>query len=111
MPRTIRFHLDENCDPRIAVALREHGIDATTARETGLRRAPDEQHFAFAIAEGRVIVTHDTDFLRIAAVQQEHPGIVFFPPHRSGLGHIIRMLTLAWNILEVEEIRGRVEYY
>ena len=29
MPRAIRFHLDENCDPRIAAGLRLHGVDVT----------------------------------------------------------------------------------
>ena len=27
MPRTIPFHLDENCDPRIVAGLRLHGIE------------------------------------------------------------------------------------
>ena len=36
MPRAIRFHLDENCTPRVALALRQHGIDVTTAADAGL---------------------------------------------------------------------------
>ncbi len=66
MPRTLRFHLDENCDPRIAAGLRLHGIDVTTTPEVGLRTTPDESQLAFPIAHGRVIITSDTDFLRIA---------------------------------------------
>ena len=39
MARTIRFHLDENCDPRIAAGLRLHGADvlATTVVQTCIR--------------------------------------------------------------------------
>jgi predicted nuclease of predicted toxin-antitoxin system len=57
MPRTIRFHLDENCDPRIASRLRLHGIDVTTTTEAGLLHAADESHLAYAIAHGRIILT------------------------------------------------------
>jgi hypothetical protein len=57
MPRTIRSHLDENCDPRIAAGLRLHGVDVTTTADAGLLHAPDETHLAFAVAQGRVIVT------------------------------------------------------
>jgi uncharacterized protein with PIN domain len=67
MARTIRFHLDENCDPRIAAGLRLHGVDVTTTPDAGLLHASDETQLAHAVAERRVIVTQDTDFLRIAA--------------------------------------------
>jgi predicted nuclease of predicted toxin-antitoxin system len=58
----IQFHLDENVDPDIALALRRHGIDVTTSREMNLLGQPDEVQLAFACEQGRVIVTHDTDF-------------------------------------------------
>ena len=79
MARTIRFHLDENCDARIAAGLRLHGIDVTTAAEVGLRHASDESQLANGIAQARVIVTQDTDFLRIASSGRQHPGIIFSP--------------------------------
>ena len=55
MPRAIRFHLNEHCDPDIAAGLRRHGIDVTTTPEVGLVGATDEQHIAYALAAGRVI--------------------------------------------------------
>jgi hypothetical protein len=42
MPRTIRFHLDENCAHSIAAGLRRRGIDVTTTRDAGLLGATDE---------------------------------------------------------------------
>ncbi len=51
MARTIRFHLDENCDARIAAGLRLHGIDLTTTVEAGLLRASDEEQLRFAISD------------------------------------------------------------
>ncbi len=63
MPRTIRFHLDEHCPHAIADGLRRFGIDVTTATDAGLPRAPDEEHPAFGMVEGRVVFTQDEDFL------------------------------------------------
>ena len=67
MPRTIRFHLDENCDPKIAVGLRKYGIDVTTTVDAGLLHALDEDQIAYAHPEDRVIFTQDADFLRLDA--------------------------------------------
>ena len=72
MSRTIRFHLDEHCDPAIAAGLRRHGIDVTTTSGAGLHHAPDEEHVAFALAQGRVIVTQDDDFGPVEGVGGLH---------------------------------------
>ncbi len=61
----LRFHLDEHIDTAIADGLRRRGIDVTTTAEAGLRGAGDEAHVAFALSEGRVLVTNDADFLRL----------------------------------------------
>jgi predicted nuclease of predicted toxin-antitoxin system len=110
MPRTIRFHLDENCDPRIARGLRLHGIDVTTTPEAGLLTAPDEEQLAYANSTVRVIVTQDADFLRIAAAGQEHPGVVFYPGQHRSIGQVIREVHLIWEVYEPEEMRNHVEY-
>ncbi len=36
MARTIRFHLDECCDPAIAAGPRRRSVDVTTTQEFGL---------------------------------------------------------------------------
>ena len=110
MPRAIRFHLDENCDPRIAAGIRLHGADVTTTPEAGLLHAPDEDHLAYARAETRVIVTQDSDFLRIAAATTEHPGVAFYNKHSRTLGQVITGLLLIWEALDPDEMSGRVEY-
>lgn len=73
MTNRICFHLDENVDPVIAVALRRYGADVTTTIEAGLLGSDDETQLAFAKREDRVIVTHDDDFLRLVARDQDHP--------------------------------------
>jgi predicted nuclease of predicted toxin-antitoxin system len=67
MPRTIRFHLDENCHRAVAEGLRRRGIDVTTTSQAGLMSASDEEQIAYGVAQGRVIFTQDRDFLRFPA--------------------------------------------
>jgi predicted nuclease of predicted toxin-antitoxin system len=110
MLRALRFHLDEQCDPRIAVALRHRGVDVSTAADAGLLGAPDEAHLAYAWLQARAVVTHDTDFLRLHAAGVEHPGIVFCSPQARSLGEIIRLLVLMWELLEPSELRRQVEF-
>jgi predicted nuclease of predicted toxin-antitoxin system len=110
MPRTIRFHLDENCDPRIATGLRLHGVDVTTTPEAGLLHASDAEQVAFAATQARVIVTQDTDFIRIIAAGTEAPGVAFYSADNSSIGQLIRDLLLIWEVLEPEEMRNRVEF-
>src|SRR4051812_33696668 len=100
MPRTIRFHLDENCDPRIAAGLGLHGVNVTTTPAAGLLHASDEAQLAFAVAEGRVIVTQDTDFLRLAATGQETCGVAFYADQGRSIGQIVRDLLLIWELCE-----------
>src|SRR5437868_15188926 len=72
MARTIRFHLDECCDPAIADGLRRRNIDVTTLQETGLLEAEDEEQAAYGLAQDRVVFTHDADFLRLQATGVPH---------------------------------------
>src|SRR5205823_4882281 len=99
----------ENCDPRIAVGLRLHGIDVTTTSDAGLQGAADERQLGYADAKGRAIVTRDADFLRLDAAGAAHAGIVYCPQGRP-LGELVRGIVLMWELLEPGEMRSRVEY-
>jgi len=109
MAQTIRFHLDENGDPRIAIALRRLGVDVTLSDEVGLLQASDDRHLAFAISQNRVIITKDTDFLKIARSGIAHPGMVFFHDG-TRIGEVVRYVRLIWEIMEPSEMTDRVEY-
>lgn len=110
MPERIRFHLDENMDPDIATALRRFGVDVSTTADRNLRGTTDAAQLDFARSEARVIVTDDTDFLRIATSTTDHPGIVFCRRTRHSIGEIIRYLLLIHEVLTPDEIAGTVEY-
>jgi hypothetical protein len=110
MPRAIRFHLDEDCDPRVALGLRQRGVDVTTAAEAGLLGTSDEGHLAYAWLQARVVVTHDADFPRLHAIGAKHAGIVYCPPRSYSIGDLIRSLALLWEVLEPVEMQGQIEF-
>jgi uncharacterized protein with PIN domain len=110
LPEQIRFHLDENVNPEIAVALRRAGIDVTTTQETGLRAKSDLAQLEFAIQEARIIVTHDDDFLILSSQGIEHCGIVYSQKDSKSLGYLIRMLILLYEVATPAGMSGRVEY-
>jgi predicted nuclease of predicted toxin-antitoxin system len=110
MPRTIRFHLDEHCPHAIATGLRRHGIDVTTATDAGLLHAHDDQHVAFALADGRMIFTEDDDYLALNGRGIPHAGIAYCHQQTRTVGEIIDSLVLIWEIYEPEEVANRIEY-
>lgn len=110
MPRTIRFHLDEHVDPAIADGLRRRGMDVTTTLDAGLVSISDEIQLDFAMQQGRLIVTFDDDFLNLASRVNGHAGIAYRYQANANIGRVIRELELIWELLEANEMLGRVEF-
>jgi len=71
--RKTRFLVDENLGPEVTELLRSWDPSVTDVFEEGLVGRSDEDVFAFAWREKRVLLTHDDDFLDDAR----------FPEHRS----------------------------
>lgn len=110
MNKRICFHLDEHIHPAVAEALRRHGVDVTTTNEVGLRTGEDDAQLAFVRSERRVLVTGDTDFLRLARQDRDHPGIAFCRRTHLSIGQIIDGLLLIYEVLTPAEMVGRVEF-
>ena len=89
MTEKVRFHLDENVNLQIARALEKMEIEVSTSSNEPLRTATDEAQWSYIKREGRVLVTHDSDFLRIASKDLDHPGILFCRKDDRSLGEII----------------------
>jgi predicted nuclease of predicted toxin-antitoxin system len=106
----IRFHLDEHCANLVANALRQYGFDVITPDGVDLLSAGDPGQLAFAASEGRVMVTHDDDFLRLHAAGVAHAGIVFCHATKYTPSQMQFMLRLLGECFTEEEMRGRVEY-
>jgi hypothetical protein len=111
MHETIRFHLDENVNKAIADGLRRRRIDVTTTRESGLISSSDEEQLRFARSQGREIFTQDSDFLKLHNAGFEHCGIVYGVKRSRSIGELLQGLILIWEVLEAEEIAGKVEFF
>jgi uncharacterized protein with PIN domain len=109
MAEPIKYYADEHIAKAVVRGLRQRGVDVLTVTQAGLRGASDEDHITRAKSEGRVILTHDHDFLRLAAIVPDHGGIVF--AHRpTPIGVVISGLMLIHQVLEPAEMVGKVEY-
>jgi predicted nuclease of predicted toxin-antitoxin system len=110
MTDRLRFHLDENVSSAIATALKRAEIDVSTTSTAGLIGQSDTEQLAFAQRENRVIVTHDDDFLRIASIRDDHPGIAYCRKDARSIGEIVEQLVLMYEVLLPEEMKGRVQF-
>lgn len=63
----MRFLLDSNLSPRVAMLMRTAGTDAEHVRDHGLQSEPDVVVLAFARDNGFVVVSEDTDFGELLA--------------------------------------------
>lgn len=100
----IRYYTDEHVAKAVI-----RGLDVLTTPEANNLSMDDEDHLAFALAEGRVIFTQDDDFLKLASLGKANAGIVYAPQHTS-IGEIIQGLILIYQVLEAEEMIGNIEY-
>lgn len=75
----MRFVLDMGLARNTAEFLRQHGHDAIHLRDQGLQRLSDEKIVDKALAERRIILTHDLDFGRIVALSRgQLPSVITF---------------------------------
>jgi hypothetical protein len=102
--------LDENLSPKIAEQLQRRGIDAVCVRELNLLGDADENHLERATEMGRVLVTTDVDFLRLAAAGVSHAGIIFGSQQDHTLGDWVKNLELICFIYGSQDMMNHVEY-
>ena len=108
--RRVRSYLDQHVEPAIAEGLRQRGIDAVGTAEAGNCGYTDEEQLEYAVRRGRVVVTHDHDFLDWHGEGTAHAGIVYGRQGKLSLGEIVRFLKLHHDVATAEAIRIRVEF-
>ncbi|QDV28222.1 hypothetical protein Spb1_00850 [Planctopirus ephydatiae] len=81
---------DENIDSVVTSFLRAAGFDVLNVVEKGLQGSSDQSLLELAVSQGRVVITHDSDFGALV-IGQHQPviGIVYLRP-----GHIDSQFTI-----------------
>ena len=70
-----KFLLDADMPRSSAEVFRNFGFDIEDVRDIGLGSAKDKEIIDYALSEGRIIVTRDTDFGEVLRYP-DHPGAV-----------------------------------
>src|SRR5262245_35738896 len=75
-----KFLVDESLGPRVTCVLKGMGWNAIDTSDLGLSGHPDENVFAAARREDRILLTHDADFLDDRRFPPRlNPGLVILP--------------------------------
>lgn len=72
----VAFLSDENIETRVVARFRGLGYDVITAREAGLLQTPDPIILSEALKVGRVVLTHDRDYISLHKSGFVHAEIV-----------------------------------
>lgn len=98
---------------RVVAGLRRRGIDICSTVDDGMLSASDREHLDHASDTGRVVVTRDPDFLRIASKLltegAHHPGILFVLPS-ADVGTAVRGIALLSATREPAHMRDWIEW-
>ena len=88
-----RFLVDESLGSEVTTLLKRSGWNATDVFELGINGQPDENVFAAARREDRILLTHDRDFLDNRHFSpQLNPGLVVLPGSDGNRRAIINAL-------------------
>jgi hypothetical protein len=106
-------YADEHVKAAIVAGLRNRGMDVVTVQERGQRESADEILLESATSEGRLLLTNDTDFLRIhtewMSAGRDHAGIVYWHQSRS-IGQAIQSVIQYALLTPQDNARNMVKF-
>lgn len=81
---------DENIHSEVIGFLKAENLDIISVHESGLTGKTDNEILQYAVANGRVVLTHDSDFGRLSLFESKaFLGIIYLRP-----GHISPRFTI-----------------
>jgi predicted nuclease of predicted toxin-antitoxin system len=100
----VRFLIDMQLSPALAVWLQQNGNDVKHAFAAGLSRASDEEILEVAKKEEGIIITADLDYPRLLAlVGARGPGLILFRGGDFGEKQIVELMTRVLSAIPKEE--------
>src|SRR5690242_10632825 len=101
----MKFKTDENLPVEVADALRQAGHDALTVHDQRLMGRSDLDIAAVCRAEGRILVTLDTDFANIQRYPPaEYRGLIVLRLAHQDKPYVVGFMPVIVGLLEHEPI-------
>ena len=110
MADPIQYFVDQHYPAAVTQGLRRLGINVLTAQDAGRCGLPDSDQLVFATAQERVLASFDSDFLALHQSGITHAGIAWCPQQKYGIGVLIQLLQLLYQVADRDQMRNRVEY-
>lgn len=105
----MRFIVDNALSPRVAEGLNEAGHDAIHVRSVGLASATDNEILSYAKMDRRVIVSADTDFGTLLALNNATiPSFILFRRSDKRPLSILKLLLSTIDSIQDDLDKGAV---
>ena len=88
----MRFLVDAQLPPALAIWIARHGHEAEHVAELGLTSASDEAIWRFAIDAGAIIVTKDEDFALRRVAHAEGPAVLWIRVGNTGTRALLALM-------------------
>lgn len=106
--------MDHHIPATITAELRQRDIDVLTAQEDGSDQLDDDLLLERSQQLARVLFSQDRDLLRIAndwlRSGRDFNGLIYAHQLNITIGQAIRDLELLAQVLDLEDIRNRIEF-
>ena len=97
----MKFIIDNALSPIIAQGLVDHGFDAIHVREIGLTSATDLDIIEYALNNNRVVVSADTDFGTLLALNRSiKPSFILFRRTDKRPSVLLELLLESLSVLK-----------
>lgn len=108
----LRGYADEHVVFALVEALRQRGMDIVRVQDRGREETDDADLLDETLAEKRVMLTNDTDFLKLAAQratnQEEFAPIFFWPQQQRSIGQLVRSVIREASLRDYASACSRV---
>ena len=99
----MRFLVDAQLPPALALWLGKHGLAATPVRDHGLRESDDGSIWNFATTGGWTVITKDEDFVAHCVGDAAAPAVVWLR-----IGNCTNRVLFAWLEPFLPDIQRRL---